>query len=92
MHSDLPHIDVPAPLRDAIASGGQDLHLNGWAYEALAADAYRRGLIGLPVLRRLLHLSFYEGEQFLAEHNLFYQYDMNDLESDRAAMKEIIRQ
>lgn len=87
MLTDLPHVELPLPLKQAMREHGSAQNLNGWAYESLVAEAYRGGKIGLSALRRLLKLNFYEGEEFLANRDLYYQYDSSDLAMDRQTMR-----
>jgi predicted HTH domain antitoxin len=81
-------IDIPEDIARAIASASGSL--DRAALEALAAEAYRVGLISEHQLRRLLALpSRFAVHQWLANRKIPLRYTEQDLADDLAALGEL---
>ncbi len=75
-------ITLPDDLGAQLAENWDDLPRH--ALEALAADAYRRGLFSSAEVQRLLGLSSrFEVARFLKEAGVPLAYDESDFEADR---------
>ncbi|HVF61644.1 MAG TPA: UPF0175 family protein [Thermoanaerobaculia bacterium] len=74
-------IQVPDSLADRLRASWQDLPRH--ALEALAADAYRQGLLTAAEVQEVLGIaSRYELDGFLKQAGAFLQYTAQDLEED----------
>lgn len=83
-------IDVPADLLNALGDLAlDDGRLNQWTVEAMAAEAYREGLISRGKLAELLGLSYHACEEWLRAHNILLQYTVDDLEADRETFQTL---
>jgi len=91
MHPNLPHVEIPSPLREAlIAAKGEAFVANGWAYEALALAAYQQGLISRGKLRGILGMNFDEGDRYLKALDIPYHYNVADLEKDLHTLDRLL--
>ena len=74
-------IQVPDSLADRLRASWQDLPRH--ALEALAADAYRQGLLTAAEVQEVLGIaSRHELDGFLKQAGAFLQYTAQDLEED----------
>jgi len=72
---------VPDSVADRLQASWQDLPRH--ALEALAVDAYRRGLLTSAEVQEVLGIaSRYELDGFLKQAGAFLQYTTQDLEDD----------
>lgn len=58
--------------------------------EALALECYRSGKFSRAQVRNLLGLSWQATEEFLAQHDAYRHYSMEDLEADRHTLQAIL--
>jgi len=73
--------EVPDSVADRLRVSWQDLPRH--ALEALAADAYRQGLLTSNEVQQLLGIpSRYELDSFLKEAGAYLHYTASDLEED----------
>jgi hypothetical protein len=74
-------IQVPDSVADRLRDSWQDLPRH--ALEALAADAYRQGLLTAAEVQEVLGIaSRYELDGFLKQAGAFLHYTAQDLEED----------
>jgi hypothetical protein len=82
-------ISVPDDLAEQLRSGWGDLPRH--ALEALAADAYREGLLTAGQVRRLLGFrTRLELDAFLKEAGAFLHYTGEDLEEDARTLDRLL--
>jgi len=89
MHRILPHVEIPSPLREAIAAAKGTEYLNGWAYETLALQAYRDGFISRGKLRSILGMNFDEGDAYLKSIGVPYRMTLEDVMEDFQTAKRL---
>jgi predicted HTH domain antitoxin len=58
--------------------------------EDAAAEGYRSGRFSRRQVREMLHLSWYETEEFLARHDCPLGYTVRDLEKDRETLNKVL--
>ncbi len=85
----VPHIPLPPLLSAALADTFAEAQRDDWAYKTLVLNAYKDNLISRGKVRQLLNMSFYEGEEFLANNGAFYHYTLEDLEQDRQNLQKM---
>lgn len=83
-------MDLIVPIPDDIVPrlNADRAGLERRAFEALVAEEYRLGHLHKPDLRRLLGFeTSMEIDGFLKAHGVMYEYTMEDLEREHAALK-----
>ncbi len=84
------HVSVDIPDDLAALMGGVQDDLSRRALEALIADEYRNGRLTKPDLRRALGFTTSdEIDTFLKAHGVWIEYDLSDLERERATMRQL---
>ena len=83
-------VQVPEPLRSALA--GRVRSLSRWGWEALVLEAVREGLLSRGQAGELLGLGFHEREAFFAQRGLTYDLSEEDLQHERADVEHIFGQ
>ena len=84
-------IEIPDEIGRALAA--QPGGISRAVLEAVAAEAYRSGLITTAQVQQLLGLrSRWETESFLTRTEAYHDYTMDDLERDIAAIRDASRQ
>jgi Uncharacterised protein family (UPF0175) len=58
--------------------------------EDFAAERYRAGDLSQRQVGKLLGLDFWATEAFLKQHEAYLDYNLEDLEADRAALAKIL--
>jgi predicted HTH domain antitoxin len=58
--------------------------------ESAAVEGYRSQKLSRGQVRRMLGLSWYGTEEFLAKHNCYLHYSVEDLEEDRKSLAKIL--
>ncbi len=82
-------LELPAEIEESLsAAWGADVSRH--ILEAVAAEGYRQGVLSRGAVRKVLGLSFWEGEIFLKEHNCFVNYTVEDLEEDRRNLETVL--
>ncbi len=75
-------LNLPEELTVALLTQGLDL--SRAAFESIALEAYREHKLSTAQLRRLLGFETrYELDGFLKQHEVWLEYDWQDLEHDR---------
>lgn len=78
---------VPDSVADRLRASWQDLPRH--ALEALAADAYRQGLLTSAEVQEVLGIAYrHELDSFLKRAGAFLQYTAQDLEEDVRSFRE----
>jgi predicted HTH domain antitoxin len=81
-------ITVPDDLGARLTDRWQDLRRH--ALEALAADAYRQGILSSAEVQRILDLpSRFDVARFLEQAGVPLAYDEAELEADRGTWEEL---
>lgn len=81
-------LEVPEDIARALAS--ETAPLDRLAFEGLAAEGYRSGLLSESQVLRLLNLpSRFAVHDWLRERQIPYRYTEADLSSDLAALTEL---
>jgi hypothetical protein len=84
-------MDVTVQIPDDLAhrmGGVGDLPRR--ALEALAAEAYKRGRLTKPDLRRLLGFETgHQIDEFLKAHGVFEEYTLEDLDLERERLRRL---
>lgn len=81
-------LELPEEIARQLASQGQDL--SRVVLESLALEAYRAHKLSTDQMRRLLGFDTRaELDGFLKEHEVWLDYDLDDLERDREAHRRL---
>ncbi len=81
-------LELPEELSAALAASGSDL--SRAALEAIAIEAYRERKLTTAQLRRLLGLESLDRlDGFLKQHEVWLEYDWQDLERDRETHRRL---
>ncbi|BDC51413.1 hypothetical protein F183_A37290 [Bryobacterales bacterium F-183] len=81
-------LEIPDDVASRMAVPGTDLTRR--ALEAFAAEEYRQGRIYKPDLRRLLGFeTSHEIDAFLYAHEIWYDYTIEDLDREMAALDRL---
>jgi predicted HTH domain antitoxin len=84
-------VEVTLSITDAVAAefGGDPNAVGRQLLEAAALEGYRSERLSRGQVRELLGLSWHETEQFLADHECFRHYTLEDLEEDRRTLANL---
>lgn len=83
-------IEIPDDVGRALAAGGTDLRRA--VLEAVAIETYRSGAITPAQVQEMLGFrSRWETEAFLHRAGAYYDYTIDDLDRDIAAIREALR-
>jgi Uncharacterised protein family (UPF0175) len=81
-------VQVPDDLAQRLNAAGGDLSRR--ALEALAAEEYKHGHLTKPELQRLLGSeTSYQLDGFLKAHDVWIEYNMEDLEREREGLQRL---
>lgn len=81
-------LNLPEELTAALGAQGSDL--SRAAFESIALEAYREHKLSTAQLRRLLGFQTrYELDGFLKQHEVWLDYDWQDLEHDRETHRRL---
>jgi hypothetical protein len=78
-------VEIPEDLARSLRAAGSDPSRR--VLEALALEEYKSGRLSLPELRHVLGFETrYELDGFLKQHELWIDYDEEDLERERITL------
>lgn len=81
-------VEIPDDVAQRLNAAGGDLSRR--ALEAFAAQEYRQGRLRKPDIRRLLGFTTSDQiDTFLAAHEVWIDYTVEDLERERAGLKRL---
>lgn len=80
-------IDIPKEAEDTLRQEWGNIDLA--ATEALLIESYRTGRISVGFLAELLGKSRWDAEAWLGQHGVNWNYDLGDLQQDRATLAEL---
>jgi hypothetical protein len=81
-------VEIPDDLARSLSAAGGDLPRR--VLETLALDEYKSGRLTKPELRRALGFeTAYELDGFLKTHQVWIEYDENDLARERAGLDRL---
>lgn len=81
-------LDLPEEVLKALSTPGQDI--SRAAFEAIVLEAYRERKLSTSQLRRILGFeSRYELDGFLKQHEVWLEYNWQDLEQDRETHRRL---
>ena len=76
-------VHIPDDLAERLGTAGE---LERRALETLALEEFKLGNLTKPELRRMLGLGRIELDGFLKKHQIWMEYDEQDLARERAAL------
>lgn len=77
--------DIPQDIADLLRSKLGDA-LEQFATEALAVEAYRRGILSVGTLAELLGMGVIEADRWLAGRRVPLNYTLDHLQADRQTL------
>ena len=84
------NFEIPQDVAVQLRSAGTDL--NRLAKEFLLVESFRRGLVTHVQLAQALGLDRFETDELLQRHHIYEQgLTMEDLESDRRNLKQVLK-
>jgi len=86
------YLEVPEPLRLAIAESQGEAALPRWGLEALVVEALRERMITRGYAGEILGLSFHEREKLFAERGVSYDISIEELERQQCDLGNILNQ
>ncbi len=79
--------EMPDAIYKILTAAGWDIPQK--ALELLAVDGYRRAAISGSQVGEMLGLDYWQTRAFLTEHQVYPQYDMDDLMQDMKNLKRL---
>ena len=83
-------VNIPDAIAEEIEQNGKNASRE--LLEAFAVEEYRAERLSSGQVSELLGLSFWETEEFLKERGAYLHYDLEDLEQDRKALRNLLLQ
>ena len=83
-------VNIPDAIAEEIEQNGKNASRE--LLEAFAVEEYRAERLSSRQVSELLGLSFWETEEFLKERGAYLHYDLEDLEQDRKALRNLLSQ
>lgn len=84
------NLDIPKPIEEALRRALGD-SLEHATREALAVEAYRRGMLSLGQFAEMLDLTTDEADGLLKQRGLYLDVTLPELQGDVASLRETIR-